>query len=115
MINHHLKNIFAEIPVQFSTELFQTLAENPHVKIERILSQGQASAPDFWYTQAHAEWVILLQGQARLQFAKDSTIIMLTAGDYLFIPAHEKHRVDWTDPSTTSIWLAIHLYENPYE
>lgn len=114
-MNTRLNNIFSELPAQLPTELFQTLAENPHVKIERIISQGQASPPDFWYDQVHAEWVILLQGHARLQFAKDRTIITLTAGDYLFIPAHEKHRVDWTDPATISIWLAIHLYENHHE
>ncbi len=111
----HLKNIFADLPRQLPVELFQTLVENQHVKIERILSQGQASPVDFWYDQPQDEWVILLQGQARLQFAKDRTIITLTAGDYLFIPAHEKHRVDWTDPNTTSLWLAIHLYENHHE
>ena len=110
-----MKNIFTELPTQLSAELFQTLIENSLVKIERILSQGQASSPDFWYDQPQDEWVILLQGQARLQFAKDRTIITLTAGDYLFIPAHEKHRVDWTDSTITSIWLAIHLYENHHD
>lgn len=108
------KNIFDQVPAHLPDELFQTLAENRHVKIERILSKGQASLPDFWYDQPQDEWIILLQGQARLQFAKDRTIITLTAGDYLFIPAHEQHRVDWTDPATISLWLAIHLYENPH-
>lgn len=114
-MNSRMRNIFAEIPAQLPAELFQTLAENQHIKIERILSKGQASPTDFWYDQPQDEWVILLQGQARLQFAQDRTIITLTAGDYLFIPAHEKHRVDWTDPATISIWLAIHLFEKDYE
>jgi cupin 2 domain-containing protein len=92
--------------------LFQTLTQNQHVKIERIISKGQASPADFWYDQTYSEWVLLLQGQARLQFAQESTIITLKAGDYLLIPAHEKHRVDWTDPASENIWLAIHLYEN---
>lgn len=114
-MNSRLKNIFTELPALIPTELFQTLAQNQHIKIERILSTGQASPADFWYDQPHAEWVILLQGQARLQFAQDRTIITLAAGDYLFIPAHEKHRVDWTDPATISIWLAIHLFESHNE
>ena len=114
-MNSSLKNIFSELPEQLPVELFQTLVQNSHVKIERILSKGQASPPDFWYDQQQDEWVILLQGRARLQFAKDRTIITLTAGDYLFIPAHEKHRVDWTDPAMISIWLAIHLYENHHD
>jgi cupin 2 domain-containing protein len=110
-----IKNIFTEIPAQLPSELFETLAQNPQVKIERILSKGQASPLDFWYDQPQAEWVMLLQGHARLQFAEDRTIITLTVGDYLFIPAHKKHRVDWTDPAMTSIWLAIHLFENDHE
>ena len=112
MTNSELKNIFTDIPAQLPAELFEILLQNKHVKIERILSKGQASPTDFWYDQPHAEWVILLEGQARLQFAQDGSIITLTAGDYLFIPAHKKHRVDWTDPAVTSIWLAIHLFEN---
>ena len=114
-MNPCVKNIFSQLPVQLPTEVFETLAQNRHVKIERILSKGQASPPDFWYDQPYAEWVILLQGQARLQFAQDRSIITLTVGDYVLIPAHKKHRVAWTDPASESIWLAIHLYENSCE
>jgi cupin 2 domain-containing protein len=102
-------NIFAHLPSQLPTELFQTLAGNQHIKIERIVSLGHSSEPNFWYDQPEDEWVILLQGHAQLQFAKDHSIITLKAGDYLWIPAHEKHRVEWTDPAMTSIWLAIHM------
>jgi cupin 2 domain-containing protein len=112
-MNSQLNNIFADLPVTVPAELFETLVQNCHVKIERIISKGQASPLDFWYDQAFFEWVILLQGHARLQFAQERTIITLTAGDYLLIPAHKKHRVDWTDPDIECIWLAIHLYENP--
>lgn len=114
-MNSRVKNIFADLPEQLPAELFETLAENSHVKIERILSKGHASPVDFWYDQPQAEWVMVLQGQARLQFAQDRTIITLTPGDYLFIPAHEKHRVDWTDPTTETVWLAVHLFENDHE
>jgi hypothetical protein len=38
------------------------------MKIERIISQGQASPPGFWYDQAWNEWVIVLKGSATLQF-----------------------------------------------
>ena len=110
-MTRHLNNIFTDLPVTVPIELFETLAQSQHVKIERIISKGQASPVDFWYDQTCSEWVILLQGRARLQFASDRTIITLTAGDYLLIPAHEKHRVDWTDPDIECIWLAIHLYE----
>jgi cupin 2 domain-containing protein len=109
-MNKHAKNLFTNLPSQLPDELFQTLLENQHAKIERIISKGHSSPVDEWYDQAQDEWVVLLQGQARLQFATDRSIINLKAGDYLFIPAHEKHRVEWTDPTCESIWLAIHLY-----
>jgi cupin 2 domain-containing protein len=110
VMNNRTKNLFDNLPSQLPNELFQTLLENHHVKIERIISRGHASLQDQWYDQSQDEWVILLQGQARLQFATDRAIITLKAGDYLFIPAHEKHRVEWTDPTCENIWLAIHLY-----
>lgn len=107
-----VSNFFTALPDSVPTELFETLAQNSHIKIERIISTGQVSPVDFWYDQPYSEWVILLQGQAKLQFASERTMIILTAGDYLLIPAHEKHRVEWTDPTQVNLWLAIHLYEN---
>lgn len=107
-----LHNLFSGLPAcAEKTELFDIVLQTKQIKIERIVSTGQASQVDQWYDQPHDEWVILLAGSARLQFAKDKAIILLTAGDYLFIPAHEKHRVDWTDPAVASVWLAIHLSE----
>jgi cupin 2 domain-containing protein len=33
------------------------------------------------------------------------------AGDGLLIPAHYRHRVDWTDPE---VWLAVHFNEGSF-
>lgn len=98
-------NIFAQIPQHLPEELFETLLISPNLKIERIISHGHNSAPDDWYDQEQSEWVLVLQGAARLQL--EDGYINLTAGDYLNIPAHQKHRVDWTTPETATIWLAI--------
>ncbi len=108
----HINNLFSNIPATEPTEIFQTVLQYNNVKIERIVSTGQTSPVDQWYDQEQAEWVILLSGSARLQFAKNPTVVVLSAGDYVFIPAHEKHRVDWTDPELESIWLAVHIYED---
>jgi cupin 2 domain-containing protein len=48
---------------------------------------------------------MVIKGEARLQF-QDKTLV-LKPGDYINIPAHEKHRVDWTTPDEETIWLAI--------
>ncbi len=89
-------------------ELFEILHNNENVKIERIISTGQTTPPGQWYDQDQDEWVILLQGKAELSYA-DGKRIKLRAGDYLFITAHQKHRVEHTSCEPPCIWLAIHL------
>ena len=108
-----IENIFSKIPQQVPDELFQTLLSNKQIKIERIISKGHSSTANDWYDQIQDEWIIVLEGQAKLQFKNNASLILLKPGDYLFIPAHSKHRVHWTDPDNATIWLAIHIY--PYE
>jgi cupin 2 domain-containing protein len=100
-----MPNLFRNIPQHLPRELIEPLVVAEKVRIERILSHGQASPADFWYDQEEAEWVLLLQGAARLAF-RDRTVD-LKPGDYVHIPAHQPHRVDWTTPDATTIWLAI--------
>jgi len=105
----NIENILADIPTQLPNELFTTLLEKQQLKIERIVSKGQSDAKDKWYEQETDEWVILLQGEAVLEFSEPTELKKLKAGDYLYIPAYKKHRVDWTHPKQESIWLAIHF------
>ena len=102
--------MFADIPQPLPHELCQTLFENPVVRIERIISKGHNSAENFWYDQEQPEWVMLLQGQARLSFI-DAEPVEMNPGDYVLLPAHCKHRVDWTSEEPECIWLAIHIDE----
>ncbi|MEE9412562.1 MAG: cupin domain-containing protein, partial [Methylococcales bacterium] len=78
------------------------------VRIERIISKGHTSPKPGWYDQEQHEWVVLLKGKAVIAFA-DKPSATLRAGDYISINAHEKHRVDWTDPEGETIWLAVHF------
>ncbi len=102
------KNIFAPLPSPSSDEHFQTLWQNEHLHIQRIVSQGHASPAEQWYDEDQDEWVIVLQGKARLQLEEREQPISLEPGDYLLIPAHTRHRVDWTDPGCATIWLAVY-------
>lgn len=102
-----MKNIFAELPQNLDAEVFEILASSETVKIERIISKGHTSPQTGWYDQEQNEWVIVLKGEAVLSF-EDGETVRLTAGSYLNIPAHKKHRVDWTDPDRATIWLAVH-------
>ena len=101
-----MTNLLADLPAQLPEELIQTLHSTPQVRIERIISQGHVSLPGFWYDQAEDEWVLLIQGAARLRM--DDGLVELKPGDFLNIPAHRKHRVEWTSPDELTIWLAIY-------
>ena len=88
-------------------EVITVLAKHKGVRIERILSTGQASPPDFWYDQDEDEWVALLTGGAGVLFADEAEPRTLVPGDWLWIPAHRRHRVTWTANHT--IWLAVFM------
>jgi len=99
-------NLFADFPSNLPDELVTTLLKADDVRIERIVSHGQASPEGFWYDQDQHEWVIVLKGAARLRF-EDGEVEM-KPGDFIDIPAHKKHRVEWTTPDEPTIWLAVH-------
>ena len=100
-------NIYRQIPRDPSKEVFEVLAHNQQVKIERIVSRGQSSPDSGWYDQARNEWVIVLRGAAAIAFENEITL-NLKPGDYVNIPAHKKHKVVSTSVDPETIWLAVH-------
>ncbi len=103
-------NLFAALPrAPENGERFETLLATPGVRIERIVSTGQASPPGFWYDQPQAEWVALLQGAAALRFADEEHAIELAPGDCFYIAPHRRHRVDRTAAGQPTVWLAVHF------
>jgi len=103
-----MKNLLAGIPLSGRDELFEELLRGGEFRVERIVSQGQATPASEWYDQATDEWVLLVAGAARLRFAQPDEIHEMRPGDYLNIPARQRHRVDWTDPDNPTVWLAMH-------
>ena len=104
-----MNNLYANVVADAATEQFTELFARPGVRVERIVSTGQASPPGFWYDQPHAEWVLLLQGTAQLRFEDEAAPRALNPGDWLEIPARARHRVDWTDAERPTVWLAVHF------
>jgi cupin 2 domain-containing protein len=100
-----MQNLFSRVPDDHADEFVQTLLSTPNLRIERIVSQGQASPEGFWYDQSQHEFVMILKGAARLRF--DDELVDLKAGDSINIPAHRRHRVEWTTPDEPTIWLAV--------
>lgn len=102
-------NLLAAVPHRLKEEQFTELAVSEHVRIERIVSRGQASADGEWYDEDEAEWVLVIAGAARLLFEGEATPRSLAPGDYVYIPPHKRHRVEWTDPHQPTVWLAVHF------
>lgn len=102
-------NLFSDIPEHRSgdPERTERVAGDDRVRVERIVSHGHASPPGFWYDQDETEWVMVVSGMARLRFEAGDRVLEMGPGDHVTIAAHERHRVDWTDPDTATVWLAV--------
>lgn len=100
-------NLLRDLPDARAGEVIEALLAMPGLRIERIVSLGQASPPGFWYDQDETEWVLLLAGAARLRFADEKEDRVLGPGDAVLIAPHRRHRVEWTDPAVPTVWLAV--------
>ena len=103
-----MKNLFSNIPDDLPDELLETLIDADSLRIERIVSHGHSSPEGLSYDQEQHEWVVVLKGAARLRFDDDDKLVEMGPGDYVNIPAHKRHRVEWTTPDEPTVWLAVH-------
>lgn len=104
-----VENLVKNLPDNLSKEVIQKISEVRDVRIERIVSKGHSSPKDFWYDQTQNELVLVVRGRAKLQIMGESKPTLLSKGDYVIIPPHVKHRVQWTDPGTETVWLAVYF------
>jgi cupin 2 domain-containing protein len=102
-----VRNLFCDIPSELKEERVESLVAGRGVRIEKIVSRGHASPEGFWYDQEQHEWVVLLAGSAAIAFEDREDVVSLLPGDCLEIPAHARHRVEWTDADRETIWLAV--------
>jgi cupin 2 domain-containing protein len=108
MSKRPLANLFADAPCSLPDEEVIELLSAENVRIKRVVSTGQVSPPGRWYDQDGAEWVVVLTGSARLLFEGEDEPRLMKLGDFVSIPPHVRHRVEWTDPTVPTIWLAVH-------
>jgi cupin 2 domain-containing protein len=104
-----VKNLLSDLPDDLRAEVFQTLAASPSVTVERIVSLGHTTPADQWYDQDRTEWVTVLAGSGTILFEADARTVTLNVGEHLLIRPHQRHRVVATDPTTPTIWLAVHF------
>ena len=102
-VENLLRPFAGELPEEWTEELLS----GDGFRMERIVSRGHSSPPGFWYDQEESEWVTVLAGAARLRFESPDETIELRPGDSLLIPAHRRHRVEWTEPELETVWLAV--------
>jgi len=103
-------NLLRDLPAAGAGEIVERLIGNDAIRIERIVSHGETSPEGFWYDQDETEFVVVLSGAARLAFA-DGEMMLLGPGDWVDIAPHRRHRVEWTDPTQPTVWLAV-FYSN---
>jgi cupin 2 domain-containing protein len=99
-----VSNILAICSSDSSTEQCFPLLSTPTLRLEKIESHGCATPTGYWYDQEDTEWVMLVSGSAILAFESGDSL-SLKAGDYVTLPPHCKHRVEWC--SEEAIWLAL--------
>jgi cupin 2 domain-containing protein len=107
-------NLLSPLPSKLPVELVEAIVKSKHVRIERIVSTGHASPEGFWYDQKENEWVVVLKGEAKVVFEGESQPVDLKPGDHVTIPAHRRHRVEWTTPKEPTVWLAVFYGERPF-
>lgn len=100
-------NIFGNLAKDLTREQFEPIVNTDGVLVERITSKAHVTPTGQWYDQERSEWVMVMQGAAKLEF-ETGEMLLLKQGDYVNIDAHVKHRVAWTCEQTETIWLAVH-------
>jgi cupin 2 domain-containing protein len=103
-----VQNLLTPLGRNVSEEITEQLLQGSEFQLQRIVSTGQATPAEQWYDQETEEWVVLLQGQAEILFAGSPHPVLLQVGDFLNIPAHCRHRVQWTDRDRETVWLVLH-------
>lgn len=104
-----MRDLLTSLPAARDAEVSETLITAHGIRLQRIISFGQVSPEGFWYDQKEAEWVMLLTGRARLLIAGEADDRILGPGDAVYLPAHCRHRVEWTDPEHPTVWLALFI------
>jgi cupin 2 domain-containing protein len=95
------------LPEKSPEESIENLFERENIRIERIVSHGHITAEEQWYDQEKNEFVVVVKGGAKLLFEGNSNPVQLKANDGKNIPAHKRHRVIWTDPKVSTVWLTF--------
>ena len=68
MTNIEVQSLFDSVPSNLPEEQFSTLLQTENFRLVRIVSTGQTTPEGEWYDQEENEWVLVLQGSAKIRF-----------------------------------------------
>ena len=84
-------------------ELFEVLLKQKNIEITHIVSSSNLTSKE--YDQNEDEFVLILEGEATLEINEEKKL--LKKGEYIFLPAHTKHKILSVKQNTH--WLAIYI------
>lgn len=93
----------------------ETLHRQDHIRIERIVSRGHHPPQHYMYDRAEDELILLLSGSAVLSFEESKKTASMAFGNWMVIPAHQKHRVEATNQDEDTVWLAIFMSKHVFQ
>ncbi len=113
-LQFNVTNLFKDLPkkLELEEEHHKDIENNAAFRLRRIVSKGHCTPKGEWHDQPYNEWVIMLKGAARLEFENQEQLIAVYPGDYIHLDAHQKHRIDWTDPDCETVWLVLDYGRN---
>lgn len=105
-----VRNLFRDIPDGGHGESIDVLLSGRGgATVERIVSRSARAPAQGVFEQDWTEFVVLLQGEARLAALEPDETFDLKPGDWLEIPPKRRHYVAWTSREPPAVWLAVHL------
>lgn len=102
-------NLFRDLATGPGETIDALLTGRGDVTVERIVSHGGRAPAEGVFEQDWTEFVVLMQGEARLVTLEPDKTFDLKPGDWLEIPPKRRHYVAWTSREPPAIWLAVHL------
>lgn len=93
---------------QSGAEQRATVGSQVGLSITRAVSVGYTTPPGIWYGGCdEGVMVMILSGEAGVLVTGEHMPHILADGDYLLVPGHKGYRIEWTHPSSPTVWLAV--------
>ncbi len=102
-------NLFSDVPSGLREEFFEDIIRHRTFRLQRIVSRRHVTPEGQWYDQETDEWVAVIKGEAVVRFEAGDAAVTLRPGDHILIPAHQRHRVEWTSDREDTVWLALYF------